>query len=69
MLGNELVSEMLSQIGEQLVTITQYQLTLASVSRDKQRNNLSASRLIDSINYKIESDGTIILVANDYWER
>lgn len=68
MLGNELVSEMLSQIGEQLVTITQYQLTLASVSRDKQRNNLSASRLIDSINYKIESDGTIILVANDYWQ-
>jgi hypothetical protein len=67
MLGNELISEMLSQIGEQLVSITQYQLTLAAVSRDKQRNNLSASKLLESINYKIDSDGGIILVANDYW--
>ena len=59
--------ELLSQIGEELVDLTRFNLTVAAVSLDSSRNNLAASRLADSFNYILIDNGGIEIVANSYW--
>ena len=59
--------ELLSQIGEELVDLTRFNLTVAAVSLDSSRNNLAASKLAESFNYVLLDDGGIEIVANSYW--
>lgn len=59
--------QLLSQIGEELVDLTRFNLTVAAVSLDSSRNNLAASNLAESFNYILLDDGGIEIVANSYW--
>lgn len=59
--------ELLSKIGEELVDLTRFNLTVAAVSLDSSRNNLAASNLAESFNYILLDEGGIEIVANSYW--
>ena len=59
--------ELLAQIGEELVDLTRFNLTVAAVSLDSSRNNLAASRLAESFDYILLDDGGIEIIANAYW--
>jgi hypothetical protein len=60
--------ELLEEIGQGLVETTVFALTVAAVSRNSSRNNLSGSRLAESFEYIILKDGGIQIIANYYWK-
>ncbi len=60
--------KLLDKIGEGLVEVSVYGLTVAAVSRDSKRNNLAASKLAESFSYVILDDGGIQIIANSYWQ-
>ena len=60
--------ELLEEIGQGLVETTVFSLTVAAVSHDRSRNNLSGSKLAESFEYVILSDGGIQIIANYYWK-
>jgi hypothetical protein len=60
--------ELLEEIGQGLVETTVFALTVAAVSRNSSRNNLSGSKLAESFEYVILNDGGIQIIANYYWK-
>lgn len=60
------VNDLMIQIGIELADIVAYSITVAAVSRDKSRNDLSQSNLVRSVGYVITEQG-IEIIANSYW--
>ena len=63
---NTATNDLLIQIGIELADIVAYSITVAAVSRDKSRNDLSQSNLVRSVGYVITEQG-IEIIANSYW--
>lgn len=64
---NSVQTKLFNDIGADLAGIVQFSLIKASRQHNKKRNDLSASNLVESINYKISPEG-IEIIANSYWE-